>query len=147
MERKVWAYRHSQEMDGQRKQKEEVSIIDSKTENGVTTYLVRTQDGIECTAIYNIFTDCFFADDVYGIVNAPAPSESQDMTMNSFKEEAHGKTRSAVVGESVSLRFGPRKGRWKKQRPGTKKTTVFSRSEFIEKAIDFLRGVSVLGRE
>ena len=51
MERKVWAYRHSQEMDGQRKQKEEVSIIDSKTENGVTTYLVRTQDGIDCTAI------------------------------------------------------------------------------------------------
>ena len=70
MERKVWAYRHSQEMDGQRKQKEEVSIIDSKTENGVTTYLVRTQDGIECTAIYNIFTNSFYADDVYGIVNA-----------------------------------------------------------------------------
>lgn len=82
MERKVWAYRHSQEMDGQRKQKEEVSIIDSKTENGVTTYLVRTQDGIECTAIYNTFVDCFFADVVYGIVNAPKPSESQDMTIN-----------------------------------------------------------------
>lgn len=59
MERKVWAYRHSQEIDGQRKQKEEVSIINIQTENGVTTYLVRTQDGIECTAIYNIFADCF----------------------------------------------------------------------------------------
>lgn len=82
MERKVWAYRHSQEIDGQRKQKEEVSIINSQTENGVTTYLVRTQDGIECTAIYNIFADCFFADDVYGIVNAPAPSESQDMMIH-----------------------------------------------------------------
>ena len=82
MERKVWAYRHSQEVEGQRKQKEEVSIIDSKTENGVTTYLVRTQDGIECTAVYNIFTNSFYADDVYGIVKAPEPSENQDMTIN-----------------------------------------------------------------
>lgn len=68
MERKVLAYRHSQEVDGRRAEKEEVSIVDSRTENGVTTYIVRTQDGIECTAIYNIFTGAFYADDVYGVI-------------------------------------------------------------------------------
>lgn len=68
MERKVLAYRHSQEVDGCRAEKEEVSIVDSRTENGVTTYIVRTQDGIECTAIYNAFTNSFYADDVYGVI-------------------------------------------------------------------------------
>ena len=47
MERKVLAYRRSQEVDGRRAEKEEVSVVDSRTENGVTTYIVRTQDGIE----------------------------------------------------------------------------------------------------
>ena len=38
MEHKVLAYRHSQEVDGKRTQKEEVSIIDSRTENGYDVY-------------------------------------------------------------------------------------------------------------
>ena len=80
MEHNVWAYRHSQEVDGKRTQKEEVSIIDSRTENGVTTYIVRTQDGIECTAIYNIFTNSYYADDVYGIIE-PKPRKSRDFEM------------------------------------------------------------------
>ena len=80
MEHKVLAYRHSQEEDGKRTQKEEVSIIDSRTENGVTTYIVRTQDGIECTAIYNIFTNSYYADDVYGIIESE-PRKSRDFEM------------------------------------------------------------------
>ncbi len=80
MEHKVLAYRHSQEVDGKRTQKEEVSIIDSRTENGVTTYIVRTQDGIECTAIYNIFTNSYYADDVYGIIESE-PRKSRDFEM------------------------------------------------------------------
>ena len=69
------AYRHSQDTDGKRTQQEEVEIIDSRTERGVTTYIVRTQDGIECTAIRNIFTNAFYADDVHGVIRADAPRE------------------------------------------------------------------------
>lgn len=77
---KVPAYRHSQEVDGKRLYKEDVEIIDSKTENGVTTYIVRTQDGIYCTAIYNIFTNAYYADDVYGILD-DAKRNRRDMEM------------------------------------------------------------------
>lgn len=42
MERKVLAYRRSQEVDGRRAEKEEVSVVDSRTENGVTTYRAHT---------------------------------------------------------------------------------------------------------
>lgn len=41
------AYRHSQDTDGKRTQQEEVEIIGCQTDRGVTTYIVRTQDGIE----------------------------------------------------------------------------------------------------
>lgn len=40
MARKVIVYRHSQETDGQRTHTEEVEIIDSRTERGVTTYIL-----------------------------------------------------------------------------------------------------------
>lgn len=78
---KVPAYRHSQEVDGKRLYKEDVEIIDSKTENGVTTYIVRTQDGICCTAIYNIFTNAYYADDVYGILADGSIRNRRDMEM------------------------------------------------------------------
>jgi hypothetical protein len=65
----VLAYLYSQEVDGKRVAKDEVEIIDSRTENGVTTYTVRTQDGILCTAIFNPFTCSYYADDVYGVLN------------------------------------------------------------------------------
>ena len=45
------AYRHSQDADGKRTQQEEVEIIGCQTDRGVITYIVRTRDGIECTAI------------------------------------------------------------------------------------------------
>ena len=79
MARKVIVYRHSQETDGQRANTEEVEIIDSRTERGVTTYIVRTQDGIECSAIYNIFTGVFYADDVYGVIEPEARKRGFEM--------------------------------------------------------------------
>lgn len=79
MEQKVWAYRHSQEVDGKRVRQEEVEIIDSKTESGVTTYIVKTQDGIQCTAIYNIFTNSYYADDIYGVVENRPKKRDKEM--------------------------------------------------------------------
>ena len=79
MARKVIVYRHSQETDRQRTHTEEVEIIDSRTERGVTTYIVRTQDGIECSAIYNIFTGVFYADDVYGVIEPEARKRGFEM--------------------------------------------------------------------
>lgn len=35
---------------------------------GHCTYIVRTQDGVRCTAIYNVFVNCYYADDLYGKV-------------------------------------------------------------------------------
>lgn len=76
---KVFAYRHSQELDGKRKNQEEVEIIDRKNENGTTTYVVKTSDGIYCSAIYNIFADAFFADDVYGVIENYRPKRDMEM--------------------------------------------------------------------
>ena len=73
------AYRHSQDTDGKRTQQEEVEIIGCQTDRGVTTYIVRTQDGIECTAIYNIFTGAFYADDVYGVIKPEARKRGFEM--------------------------------------------------------------------
>ena len=33
------------------------------------SYIVRTPAGVKCTAIYNVFTGCYFADDVYGVLD------------------------------------------------------------------------------
>jgi len=48
---------------------EQVTIYDQKTKNGHTTYFVETQAGIKCTAIFNIFVNRYFADDVHGVIN------------------------------------------------------------------------------
>jgi len=48
---------------------EQVTIYDQKTENGHTFYFVETQVGIKCTAIFNIFANRYFADDVYGVIH------------------------------------------------------------------------------
>ena len=75
------AYRHSQDTDGKRTQQEEVEIIGCQTDRGVTTYIVRAQDGIECTAIRNIFTNAFYADDVHGVIRVDAPREGEASAM------------------------------------------------------------------
>lgn len=73
------AYRHSQDTDGKHSRQEEVEIIGCRIDRGVTTYTVRTQDGIECTAIYNIFTGAFYADDVYGVIEPEARKRGFEM--------------------------------------------------------------------
>ena len=63
---KVMAYLHSKKVDENRGEKEEVEIIGQNTENGVTTYIVKTQAGVKCTAIFNPFVCAYYADDLYG---------------------------------------------------------------------------------
>ena len=75
------AYRHSQEVDGRRTTQEEVEIIDGRIEEGVTTYIVRTQDGIVCTAIFNIFTGTYYADDIYGVIDDSSYRKKGEMEM------------------------------------------------------------------
>lgn len=103
---KVLAYRYSQEVDGQRKEKEEVEILDSKTENGVTTYIVKTQDGITCTAIYNIFSNSYYADDIYGVIEKAPPSDENKRVFvlhNSYSIDGERNTSIRVFtsGESA----------------------------------------------
>lgn len=81
MNKKVLAYRHSQEVDGRRITQEEVEIVDGRIEEGVTTYIVRTQDGIVCTAIFNIFTGTYYADDIYGVIDDSTYRKKEDMAM------------------------------------------------------------------
>ena len=60
---------HSKDMDGKHRAGLcDVEILDKAGDND---YIVRTQDGIRCHAIFNIFTGYFFADDVYGVVEDP----------------------------------------------------------------------------
>lgn len=65
---KVMAYRYSNELAGTERKLQEVELLDSKVEDDSTTYLVKTREGIVCTAIWNPFTCCFYADDVNGIL-------------------------------------------------------------------------------
>lgn len=105
---KVLAYRYSQEVDGQRKDKEEVEILDSKTENGVTTYIVKTQDGITCTAIYNIFSNSYYADDIYGIIEKAPPSEENKrvfVLLNSYSIDGERNVSIRVLPSRVSAQI------------------------------------------
>lgn len=58
--RKVLAHIHS--LNGEMK---EVTII---KENDVNNKYIVEYNGIKCTAIFNIFTCSYYADDIYGIV-------------------------------------------------------------------------------
>lgn len=58
--RKVFAHIHS--LNGEMR---EVNII--KTDDDKNQYIVE-YNGIKCTAIFNIFTCSYYADDIYGIV-------------------------------------------------------------------------------
>lgn len=39
-----------------------------KDGNGNTYYIVKTEAGTKCTAIFNMFVGTYYADDIYGIV-------------------------------------------------------------------------------
>lgn len=57
---KVIAMVHSKE------KREEVELIEKIGDNN---YLVKTNDGVECTAIFNPFVGIYYADDIYGRTN------------------------------------------------------------------------------
>lgn len=45
-------------------QLEEVTLIEKREKD----FVVKTKRGVYCTAIYNIFTSRFYADDIYGVI-------------------------------------------------------------------------------
>ena len=59
---KVTAMVHS------KKQTEEVELLEKRDFPNGAYYLVLTNDGVKCTAIFNPFVGIFYADDIYGIV-------------------------------------------------------------------------------
>ena len=61
------AFLHSTDMDGTyTAPKQEVEILEQLPDG---SYIVRTPAGVKCTAIFNVFTGCYFADDVYGVLD------------------------------------------------------------------------------
>ena len=56
---KVTAMVHSKE------KREEVEMLEKVGDND---YLVRTENGVKCHAIFNPFSWLYYADDIYGIV-------------------------------------------------------------------------------
>ena len=65
---KVMAYLHSKKVGEKQGEKEEVEIVGKSTDFGTTTYTVKTQSGVKCTAIFNIFTNSYYAADIYGVI-------------------------------------------------------------------------------
>lgn len=60
---KVTAMVHSKE------KREEVELLDSRYDRlDGTHYIVRTNDGVKCTAIFNPFVGIYYADDIYGVI-------------------------------------------------------------------------------
>ena len=46
---------------------EEVTVLDSR-QDGVQTVYIVDYKGVKCTAIYNPFSNAYYADDKYGII-------------------------------------------------------------------------------
>ena len=46
---------------------DEVTILDSRQDGAQTVYIVDYK-GVKCTAIYNPFSNAYYADDKYGII-------------------------------------------------------------------------------
>lgn len=47
---------------------EEVELLERRDFPNGGHYLVQTNDGVKCTAIFNPFVGLYYADDLYGIV-------------------------------------------------------------------------------
>jgi len=60
-EYKVKAIVHSQECEGV----QEVTMLVSNSSNDC---IVLTSDGVKCHAIYNIFSNLYYADDIYSVI-------------------------------------------------------------------------------
>ena len=46
---------------------DEITILDSRQDGAQTVYIVDYM-GVKCTAIYNPFSNAYYADDKYGII-------------------------------------------------------------------------------
>ena len=46
---------------------DEITILDSRQDSAQTVYIVDYK-GMKCTAIYNPFSNAYYADDKYGII-------------------------------------------------------------------------------
>ena len=58
---------HSLDRDGtHRVELQEVEILEKAGDND---YIVLTPAGVKCHALFNPFTGCYFADDLYRVVN------------------------------------------------------------------------------
>ena len=68
MRKKVFAYLHSKKVGEKQGEQEIVEIISSVSSLGTTTYMVLTEDGKRCTAIFNPLTCAYYADDIYGVL-------------------------------------------------------------------------------
>lgn len=47
-----------------KKTTEEVTLLKRRPQD----YVVMTKDGVKCTAIFNVFTGLYYADDLYGVI-------------------------------------------------------------------------------
>ena len=59
---KAMAHIHS--LDGAM---DEITVLDSR-QDGVQTVYIVDYKGVKCTAIYNPFSNAYYADDKYGII-------------------------------------------------------------------------------
>ena len=46
---------------------DEITVLDSRQDGAQTVYIVDYK-GVKCTAIYNPFSNAYYADDKYGII-------------------------------------------------------------------------------
>ena len=46
---------------------DEITVLDSRQDGAQTVYIVDYK-GLKCTAIYNPFSNAYYADDKYGII-------------------------------------------------------------------------------
>ena len=44
---------------------EDITVLEKTGDN---KYTVLTKDGTKCTAIFNVFTGLYYADDIYGVI-------------------------------------------------------------------------------
>ena len=54
---------------------EEITLIESL---GGNKYIVLTKDGVMCSAIFNIFTRLYYADDLYGVIEDQTKDQAKD---------------------------------------------------------------------
>lgn len=50
--------------------KGQMCVVELLTKVGDNDYLVKLPNGTVCHAIYNLFAGCYYADDIYAVVEA-----------------------------------------------------------------------------